>query len=278
LEHIRRSWELIKASWSVLRADKELVVYPLVSAVTGIVVAVVLFLAWTASGGLDRAEGDSLGVVDVVLFFVFYLVASAVVIFFNAALIAAANIRLEGGDPTLGDGFRIAIRRLPSILAWALITATVGLVLRMVAERGGAVGTVVSIIGGMAWALVTYLVVPVLVIEGVGPIEALRRSAALLRQTWGEQIAGSFSIGLVIGLAFIVVLAVGGLLVAVLAGVTAALGIAAGVVLVAVLVTLTLLGTALSGIFNIALYRFAKGEESSGFFARETLAGAFRPR
>ena len=213
MERISRSWELLKSSWSVLRADKELVVYPVVSAVAGIVAAVIFLGAWLVTGGLDRADGDSLGIVDLVVFFVFYLVASTVVIFFNAALIAAANIRLEGGDPTLGDGFRIALRRLPAIIVWAAITATVGLVLRAIAERGGAVGAIVSIIGGMAWGLVTYLVVPVLVVEGVGPVEALKRSASLLRRTWGEQVVGNFSIGLIIGLAFVVVAIAGGVLV-----------------------------------------------------------------
>lgn len=278
MERISRSWELLKSSWSVLRADRELVVYPIASAIAGIVAAVIFLAAWLVTGGLDRADRDSLGIVDVVVFFAFYLIASTVVIFFNAALIAAANIRLEGGDPTLGDGFRIALRRLPAIIVWAIITATVGLVLRAIAERGGAVGAIVSIIGGMAWGLVTYLVVPVLVVEGVGPVEAMKRSAALLRHTWGEQIVGNFSIGLVIGLAFLVVAVAGGVLVAVLADVVAALGIVAGVVLVAALIALALIGTALSGIFNVALYRYANGQDSGAFFPQETLAGAFRVR
>jgi hypothetical protein len=278
VERISRSWELLKSSWSVLRADKELVAYPIFSAVAGIVAALLLLGAWLLTGGLDRAEGETLGIVDLVIFFVFYLVGSAVVIFFNAALVAAANIRLEGGDPTLGDGFRIAFRRLPDILAWAVITATVGMVLRAIAERGGAIGSIVSIIGGMAWGLVTYLVVPVLVVEGVGPVEALKRSAALLRTTWGEQVVGNFSIGLVLTIAFIALALAGGAMVALLAGVAAALGVAAAVLLVAALIVLGLIGSALSGIFNIALYRYASGKDSGGFFPQETLAGAFRTR
>jgi hypothetical protein len=278
MERITRSWELLKASWSVVRADKELVVYPIFSGIAGIVAALLFVGAWLLTGGLGRAEGDTLGIVDVIILFVFYLVGSAVVIFFNAALIAAANIRLEGGDPTLGDGFRVALSRLPAILGWAVITATVGLVLRAIAERGGAIGTIVSIIGGMAWGLVTFLVLPVLVVEGVGPVDALKRSAGLLRKTWGEQIVGNFSIGLVLGLAFLVVAVAGGVLVAVLAGIAVVLGVAAGFALVAVLIVLALVGTALSGVFNVALYRYAVGKDTGDYFPRETLAGAFRSR
>jgi hypothetical protein len=278
MERIRRSWELLKASWSVVRADKELVAYPIFSAIAGIVAAVLFVGAWLVTDGLDRAEGETLGLLDVVILFVFYLVGSAIVIFFNAALIAAANIRLEGGDPSLGDGFRVALSRLPAIIAWAAITATVGLVLRAIAERGGAIGTVVSIIGGMAWGLVTFLVVPVLVVEGVGPVEALKRSAGLLRTTWGEQIVGNFSIGLILGLAFLAVAVVGGVLVAVLAGVATVLGVGAAVLLVAALIVIALVGTALSGVFNIALYRYAVGKDTGGYFPQSTLAGAFRSR
>lgn len=278
MERISRSWELLKASWSVVRADKELVVYPIFSGIAGIVAALLFVGAWLLTGGLGRAEGDTLGLVDVIILFVFYLVGSAVVIFFNAALIAAANIRLEGGDPTLGDGFRVALSRLPAILGWAVITATVGLVLRAIAERGGAIGMIVSIIGGMAWGLVTFLVVPVLVVEGVGPVEALKRSAGLLRKTWGEQIVGNFSIGLVLGLVFLALAVVGGVIVAVLAGIAAVLGVAAGFALVAALIVLALVGTALSGVFNVALYRYAVGKDTGDYFPRETLAGAFRSR
>jgi hypothetical protein len=278
MERISRSWQLLKSSWAVVRADKELMAYPVFSAVAGIVVALLLVGAWLLTGGLGRLEGESFGIVDLALLFVFYVVAAAVVIFFNAALIAAANIRLEGGDPTLGDGFRVAFSRLPSIIAWALISATVGLVLRAISERGGAVGAIVSIIGGLAWAVVTFLVLPVLVVEGVGPVEALKRSAGLVRQTWGEQIIGNFSIGVVVGLAVIAVLVLGGLVVGLLVGVSEVLGVAAGVVVAAALIVLALVGTALSGVFNIALYRYAVGKDTGGFFPEETLAGAFRPR
>ena len=212
------------------------------------------------------------------LIFIFYFVTSTVVIFFNSALIAAANIRLEGGDPTLSDGFRIAFSHIGAILGWAAIAATVGLVLQALRERGGAAGAIVSLIGNMAWSLITFLVVPILVVEGVGPIEAIKRSASLLRKTWGEQIVGNFSIGLVVGLAFLAVLVAGGVVVFLLFSLVPALGVLAAAVLVAGLIILGLIGSALSGIFNVALYRYAVGEDSSRFFPQETLSGAFRQK
>ena len=136
----------------------------------------------------------------------------------------------------------------------------------------------VGLVGNMAWSLITFLVVPILVVEGVGPIEAIKRSASLLRKTWGEQIVGNFSIGLVVGLTFLAVLLAGGAVVVLLFSVAELLGVLALMVLVAGLIILGLIGSALSGIFNVALYRYAAGEDSSRFFPQETLEGAFRQK
>jgi hypothetical protein len=275
---ISRSWELVKSSWRVLRADKELMLYPVASGVVSFVAVVLVFLVWLGSGGFDRLDGDGLGIVDLVMLYVFYFVVSTVVVFFNSALVGAANIRLDGGDPTLSDGFRIAVSHLPAILGWAAIAATVGLILQLLRERGGAVGAIVSLVGNVAWSIITFLVVPILVVEGVGPIEAIKRSAALLRKTWGEQIVGNFSIGLVVGLVFVGVAIAGGITVFVLFNIAAALGVVGIVVLVAALILVGLVGSTLSGIFNVALYRYAVGKDADAFFPKETLAEAFRPK
>lgn len=279
MERLRRSWQLVKSSWGVLRSDKELMLYPVASGIVMFIALTLLGLVWVSSGGFDRLDdGDGLGLLDLVFVYLLYFVVSTVGVFFNSALIGAANIRLDGGDPTLADGFRIAVSHLPAILGWAAIAATVGLLLQVLRERGGAMGAVVSLIGNMAWGLITFLVVPILVVEGVGPVEAIKRSAGLLRKTWGEQILGNFSIGLVTSLIFIAVMLGGGAVAFLLLSVSDVLGILAFILLVLVLVIVGLIGSSLSGIFNIALYRYASGRAADAFFPQETLAGAFRTK
>jgi hypothetical protein len=279
MERLRRSWQLVKSSWGVLRSDKELMLYPVASGIVMFIALTLLGLVWVSSGGFDRLDdGDGLGLLDLVFVYLLYFVVSTVGVFFNSALIGAANIRLDGGDPTLADGFRIAVSHLPAILGWAAIAATVGLLLQVLRERGGAMGAVVSLIGNMAWGLITFLVVPILVVEGVGPVEAIKRSAGLLRKTWGEQILGNFSIGLVTSLIFIAVMLGGGAVAFLLLSVSDVLGILAFILLVLVLVIVGLIGSSLSGIFNIALYRYASGRDADAFFPQETLAGAFRTK
>ena len=279
MERLRRSWQLVKSSWGVLRSDKELMLYPVASGIVMFIALTLLGLVWVSSGGFDRLDdGDGLGLLDLVFVYLLYFVVSTVGVFFNSALIGAANIRLDGGDPTLADGFRIAVSHLPAILGWAAIAATVGLLLQVLRERGGAMGAVVSLIGNMAWGLITFLVVPILVVEGVGPVEAIKRSAGLLRKTWGEQILGNFSIGLVTSLIFIAVMLGGGAVAFLLLSVSDVLGILTFILLVLVLVIVGLIGSSLSGIFNIALYRYASGKDADAFFPQETLAGAFKTK
>ena len=195
-EKIGNSWALIKASFAVLMADKELVIFPIVSTIAVLVVTATFALPMLFAGFLDSLIDGDAQVLGFIVGFAFYVVQYFVIIFANSALVGAAMIRLRGGDPTVGDGFRIAMGRIGTILAYALISATVGMILRMISERGKNLGRIVSSIVGMAWTLATYLAVPGLVVEDVGPVEDVRRSANYLKKTWGEQIAGNFGVGL----------------------------------------------------------------------------------
>jgi hypothetical protein len=275
----RRSWELAKASLAVLRSDKELLVFPFISFIGLVVVTVSFAIPWLAFGGLTEVESrGSPGVLTYVLAFLFYLVTYTVTFFFNTALVGAAMIRLDGGDPTLRDGFRIAFSRLPQIIGYALIAATVGMILRWISERAGLVGQIVAGIIGFAWSVATFLVVPVLVVEKVGPIAAIKRSGSLLRQTWGEQLIGAGGIGLVFGLLFFVVLILGVAAVMALIQVSVAAAVAAVVVVVLLVGAIALVGAAASGIYTASLYRYAtKGDPGSQFRA-ETMSAAFRSK
>jgi hypothetical protein len=278
-EKIGNSWELIKASAAVLRADKELIVFPIVSAIGVVVVTISFAFPMLLAGFFDELLAGRSHVFGFVVGFAFYVVQYMVIIFANSALVGAAMIRLRGGDPTAGDGFRIAMQRLGSILGYALISATVGMILRWISERGKTLGQIVSSILGLAWNLATYLVVPVLVVEGVGPVEAIKRSANLLKKTWGEQIVGNFGIGLVFGLLMVVVLLVS-IAAIVMAVSTGSGALIALVVLVSVLVLVLmgLISSTLNGIYTAAVYRYAAEGEASGFFREELVRGAFRPK
>ena len=273
---LSNSFALVKASAGVLKADKELLLFPALSAVSMILIAATFIAPAWAFGWL--AEGEPQGALGYVFLFAFYLVQTSVAFFFNAALVGAALKRLEGGDPTVADGLNIAIARLPQILAYAAIAATVGMVLRMLSERLGFLGRIAVGFIGMAWNLVTFLVVPVLVTQEVGPGDAIKESAALFKKTWGEQVVGNFGLGLAFALMF-GSLTLFFVLLMVVAGTVVPVAILPMVVLfVAGVLFLSLVASAMSGIYSAALYRFATTGETWGDFDEDMLGSAFKPK
>jgi len=275
---IARSWELVKASWAVLRADKELIVFPVLSTIAVTVVmitfAVPLFLMGVFERGFVRGGGIPLA--GIFLGFAFYAVQYTIIFYCNSALVGAAMIRLNGGDPTVGDGFRVANRHFGSIVGYALIAATVGIILRNIARRGF-IGRIIATTFGLAWNIATFLAVPVLVVEGVGPIEAVKRSTHLLKKTWGEQIVGNLGIGAAFALALIAVIGLfGGALALAIATESAALIVGVVAVFVLALTLMGLVGSALSAIYTAAVYRYATEGDAGGMFDAELVRRAFR--
>ncbi len=278
-ERFNRSWELVKASYAVLRSDKELVVFPIVSFIGVILVTITFAIPLALTGIFDSITNHGIGIAGIIVGLLFYLVMYTVIIFSNTALIGAAMIRLGGGDPTLADGFRIAQSRLPTILGYALISATVGMILRAISERSGIVGQIVASVFGFAWNVATFLVVPVLVMENVDPIEAVKRSAGLLKKTWGEQLIANFGISMVFGLITFGVMILGIVLIAVFAGLNSpALVVLAILVTVVAVIGVGLLASTLSGIYQAALYRYATEGDAGKYFAPELIEGAFKQK
>lgn len=241
----------------------------------------------------NGASGLSKGweITGIIYFFIFYATTTFVVIFFNAALVAAANEHFQGNPSGLGVGIRLATRRLPQILGWAILSATIGTVLRMISERSGLIGKIVIGLVGMAWTIASYFAVPALVVEGVGPFKALKLSVGTLKETWGESlvIAVGFSIaGLLINLLSIGCIIGGAIMVAVgLAGNTPStatnislevLGVLIGAAGIVTMVAWAILEGTLRGITQTALYRFAKTGDVPDGFDRDTMEAAFKTR
>lgn len=279
---LSNSWELIKESAAVLRADKELIVFPIVSSIGVLLVTATFFVPVVLSGiadGILSGGSGQMTIIGFVVLFAFYVAQYFVIIFANSALVGAAMIRLRGGDPTLGDGFRIALSRIGTILGYALIASTVGMILRALAQkRQSLLGRLVISLIGMAWNLATFLVVPVLVVEDVGPFDAIRRSTQLLKQTWGEQIVGNFGIGGVFGLLSIAYALVLGIPLGYLAATLNAPALL--LVLIALLVVgfviLGLLSSTLSGIFAASVYRYAAEGVTDAYIRPELVQNAFQ--
>ena len=275
---LANSWDLVKASARVLQQDKELLVFPIISTI-GVVLVTVGFIFPFMFGSLfDSIISDRFQVAGFLIMLAYYVVQYTIIFFANTALVGAAMIRLKGGDPTVRDGIDIAMKNFSSILGYALIAATVGVILRSISERSNNLGRFVTSLLGTAWNIATYLVAPVLAVEGIGPLEAIKRSTALLKQTWGEQIAGNLGMGAITALLIIGIILTGG---AAVYGVVALdLGVipivlVAGVVLLLV-VLVGLVSSTLNSIYTAAIYQYATTGQAGEFFESQLVENAFR--
>jgi hypothetical protein len=279
-DRISNSFALARSSWDVLRKDKQLVLFPVVSSIGCLLVLAsfglpIVALALGQKIQFADANGNlSLWVYPVA--FAFYFCNFFVIVFCNAALISCALMRFGGQEPTLADGFRAASSRLPQIAAWALVSATVGMLLKAIENANEKAGAIVSGLIGTAWTVVTYFVVPILVVETVGPFEAIKRSMQLLKQTWGEALVGNMGLGL-----FKFLLMLPGMLVVVLGGALCAgklfaLGVVLIVVGVLYLLAFSAVGAALDAIFLGAIYQYAAYRTIPDGFDAGSVERAFR--
>lgn len=277
---IRTSWQIAKQCWRVLMLDKELLIFPIMSTIATLLVVASFALPLWGSGIFEAMRDDPQMAHDprlLAIYFLFYLVNYFVIVFFNAALVSCALIRLRGGNPTIGDGFRGAMKCLPAIFGWAFLSAVVGMLLQAVEERVGFIGKFVVSLIGLAWAIASYFVIPVIVTENVGPIEALKRSSSVIRKTWGETLVTQVGLSVIVfgaGLLAAGLFAGGGALMDTDPRVSLVLFVLGGIWLLAVGMTIA----TMQAILNSALYLYAADGKVPANFDGELLKGAFAPK
>ncbi len=284
---LSRSWRYATLSYTVLWNHKQLLIFPVFSTLAALVVlasfGVPLWLtgAWQDwSDQAQQAGGDTLRRTAMyAVLFAFYFCNYFVIVFFNSALIAAVMQSLGGGEPTIGGSLSAASRRLPQIVAWSLVSAFIGVVLRAIENMHEKAGGLVASLLGSGWTVLTYFVVPSIVLEGLGPIAAIKRSASTLKNTWGTALVGNFSLGL---LGFLIMLPV--YLLALLAiglgvwsghVVAMVAGIAVGVLLIAAAAATS---SAANVVFTAVLYAHATGRTLPANLEAEDLSSAFTTR
>jgi len=271
MSKIRRGWELTKKSWGVLRAHPDLFRFPVYSAIATVPLAVL-----TLGPGLYFIEEDELaGAIPLIA--VGILILSFVGIYFSVGLAAAADKIFRGEDAGVSDGLAVARANVGPIAGWAAFSAIVGTILSVI-ESQGTLGQIVGRLLDIGWSLVTFLAVPVIAIEGTGPIETLKRSATLFKSRWGQQVTGNIAIGGIVGLAIILP---GALLLGIGVALWTQSGVAAaGLVLVGAIIMLIgmIIQKAMSGIFGVALYHFAAEGEARGGFTAEELNSAVKQK
>lgn len=271
MSRVRRGLELTKKSWGLLRRHPQLLRFPLYGGAATVVFAVIVF-----GPSLYLIAEDEVAVGAAIAVLGVYLL-SFIGFYFSVGLAAAADMVLRGGEAGVGDGLAVSRQRLPQIGGWAPLSATVGLALNAL-ESEGAIGELIGRLLAVGWSLVTFLAVPVIALEGTGGFHTLRRSTDLFRSRWGPQVTGNVAIGagvFLLGLGPGIILVVSGLTVWTSAAFLGALLVVLGAILIAMGL---LVSKALSGVFGVALYRYARDGEAVGGFTAEEFESAVRRR
>ncbi|MDR3701554.1 MAG: DUF6159 family protein [Candidatus Sulfopaludibacter sp.] len=260
-------WELFGWSFAVLRRNKRLMLFPLFST------AAALIALGLCLGGWQVSVPDVVRQVSPRNFLWLapaWFLTNFLIVFFNCALAACAQAQFSGEQPTLRYGLRQAASRVAPILGWSLLSATVGLVLNAIERRASWAGKLALWLFGFAWEMATYLVLPVLIAERRGPIESIRRSAQLVRETWGDQLVAEIRFGWR-GLVFFLPCLIVGVLGANGYPVLLPVAVAGFILAMAAL-------SAARGVFEVALYRYAAGGELPAGWSPAMLPGIFPPR
>lgn len=275
-QKFKRSWVLIKTSAGILKQEKKMLVFPLISMISVLFLVTIFTLPMYLSGSFN-ANFSIYKPTIFPFFLLFYLIFYTIVIFSNSALIGLVVARLNGKNASIADGFKIAMNHIVDILGYSLIASTVGLILSIIQDKLGAVGKLVTFISDIAWNVITFLVVPVLVIEGIGPVKAIKRSSHLLKKTWGEQIIGNVGIGYFFGIIiFVLIFTLFPFGMYTFSHHMIGLSLSIGLILVLSVMSVIIISTTLDTIYRVILYRYAIDGSVSENFDSGILKDSFK--
>lgn len=260
-ERITNGWNLAMDSFAVIKKNKNLIIFPILSTLSLILIMMTFIGGIQITKGIDSLK-DTSPAARYSLFFVFYLINYTVIVFFNVSLIHCAQKILNGSPATLKDGITYSLSKLPQVLSWALISATVGVILKNIEDKHDTIGNIVSSIFGMLWTLATFFVVPVMVYENLGVFKAIERSISLIKSTWGERIGAAFNFHLIGFIIFVVVGAAVALL-------TFPINVVFGFIVLFILALIvTCVISAAEAVFTAIAYQYAAGIPVQGFNSR----------
>jgi len=206
-ERLENGWKLTMSSFKILKANKQLIIFPVLSGISLVLIIGSFFVAAMANNGWElETVGELNGSAEYyAMIFLFYLVNYFVVVFFNMALIHCTRLYFRGEEVSVKAGLQFSMSRIGAIFSWAVFAATVGLILKTIQENSGIIGKIITGIIGIVWTVTTFFVVPVIAYENLGPIGAFKRSAQMMKEKWGQSIVAGFSFGLIQFLAILII-------------------------------------------------------------------------
>lgn len=302
MRKLTRSWRIFRKSLTLIGKEKKLLIFPVLSACAMLllfiliiagVVGLVVLAGGTAPEGVEAAFADSgteggnpaLNAVAFAIFALVYLFCMTVANFCNVAFFSEIIRGLGGENVSVSRGFGYALYRLKAIFFWSLLASTIGIILSVLERRAGLVGRIVLKLIGVVWAVASVFAVPAIVCdpELANPFTALKRSASIIRRTWGETLIGFAGLHIITGigvfLLFLAAIAVMALVGAAGGGAVPVIaGLSVGIVLFLCFFAFCYLVSVAEKVYVASLYLYATDRDELNLFDEEELAAAFRSR
>ena len=279
---IKRSWNLTLESFKVLMQNKELMMFPIISAIlTVIVVASFLVptaLLWGAMETTLGLDDTAQNLIGMVVLFCVYFISYFIIIFFNVAILQCARIHFDGGNPTMKDGWDAGMQNLGRIALWAALSGTIGVILSQLEEKlGSLVGGILRGLIGGAWTIITYFAVPVLIFEKTSPFNAIKKSGQIIKETWGEGLTMYVGFGAIQGLfVFLTFIPlIGGIILSAMMQNYIIIAIIGSLVVLSWII-LAVVFSSLGQIFRAALYIYATSGTVPSCFTESNVKDAFQ--
>lgn len=197
-----RSWQITKLSFSVIKEDKELLLFPIISGFFSMIFVIAMLFPTVITTLINGNAFESNALFYVILFLIYFGLAF-IATFFNVCVVYTTKIRFEGGNATFMESLKFSFSKLHLIAMWSLLSASVGLLLRMLDNlaknmgKGGQIlMSILTSLLGMAWSILTIFVVPGLVYYDLTPFTAIKKSTQTLKTTWGESLIRNFGLGI----------------------------------------------------------------------------------
>jgi nitrate reductase gamma subunit len=197
-DRLGAGWKISMNSFSILKKNKQLIIFPVLSGISLLLMMGLFVVGILAAAGwdVDYINTDN-QVMNYAIVFGFYFVNYFIVVFFNMALIHCSKLYFDGEEVTVNAGIKFSMSRIGVIFSWALFAATVGTILKIIQENTGIIGKIITGLLGIVWGVTTFFVVPVIAYENLGPVAAFKRSSQMMKAKWGESLGATFSLGLV---------------------------------------------------------------------------------
>lgn len=273
MRRFSNTWSLMKSSFQVLKEDTAVLIFPVLSGIFSLLIIGSFLLPFFASGNLSSLQflENQSGFIGYLYLFLFYFLSYFVVLFFNSASVVYAIGVMRGGNPTITSAVKMVIHRITPLMGWTFIAATVGLIINSIENSSDSVGKIFSAFLGLSWTVISFLVLPILIVEGHGPVTSLKLSAEMLKNSWGEQLIGHFSFGLIFAvLSFPIFLII--FLGLQYGGAAAIVGIITGVLLI---LGMGVVQWSLQSIFMGAMYLFVREEKIPPSYSLSQISNAF---